>query len=65
MGVADVTGDGRGDLVSVNPSGHAYVWPGTASLAFGSAVSSFGGTLNTANVDDDGHYIVGPSGRIP
>jgi len=65
VGVADITGDGKGDLLSVSPDGNAYVWPGLSSGAFGAAVSSFNGTLNTSNKDrDGGHYIVGPSGRV-
>lgn len=57
--VADVTGDGRADLVSVHDSGSAYVWPGQWNGAFGGAVSSFAGTLDVANIDGSGHYIVG------
>jgi MYXO-CTERM domain-containing protein len=64
-GLADVTGDGRADLVSASDDGSAYVWPGQASAKFGSAVPSFGGTLDAANVDGSGHFIVAPSGPSP
>ena len=57
----DVTGDGRADLVSVRDDGSAYVWPGQTDGTFGPAVSSFGGTLDAANADGSGHYIVGVS----
>jgi len=59
VGVSDVTGDGKADLVSASTDGSAYVWPGKASGEFGVAVSSFGGTLDLANIDGGGHYIVG------
>ncbi|MEM9461376.1 MAG: VCBS repeat-containing protein [Myxococcota bacterium] len=61
VGVSDVTGDGHADLVSASTDGHAYVWPGQASGGFGSAVTSFGGTLDLANLDGVGHTIVGVS----
>ena len=59
VGVADVTGDGKADLVSTHENGHAYVWPGRIDGSFGNARSSFGGSLNVANIDDEGHYIIG------
>ena len=59
--VADVTDDGRSDLISVHSDGNAYVWPGTSSGKFGSVVKSFDGTLDTSNLDGSGHYIVGVS----
>jgi hypothetical protein len=49
--VADVTGDGRADLVTGTDTGTAYVFPGQASGAFGSAVPSFNGTLQLAFLD--------------
>ncbi len=58
VGVADVTGDDRADLVSVHTNGSAYVWPGRANATFGSAVASFAGTLDLANIDGSGHFIV-------
>ena len=61
VGVSDVDGDGQADLVSANTNGTAYVWPGNAKGSFGSAVASFNGTLNLANIDGSGHYIVGVS----
>ena len=40
-----------------------YVWLGQASGAFGGhSVSSFAGTLDSANVDGTGHYLVGSMG---
>ncbi len=57
-GAADVTGDGRADLVSAHTNGTVYVWPGEASGAFGSAVPSFAGTFDLANLDGSGHFIV-------
>jgi hypothetical protein len=39
----------------------AYVWPGQASGGFGNAVASFRGTLDTANVDGTGHYLISPA----
>jgi hypothetical protein len=61
VGVSDVTGDGRADLVSAHTNGNAYVWPGRADSRFGAAVASFNGTLDLANLDGSGHYIVGVS----
>ena len=59
VGVSDVTGDGKADLVSGNTNGSAYVWPGQANGSFAKAVASFGGSLNMANVDKTGHYLIG------
>jgi hypothetical protein len=59
VGVSDVTGNGRADLVSANTNGTAYVWPGSANGNFGAAVASFNGTLDLANIDGSGHFIVG------
>ncbi|MBK9752765.1 MAG: VCBS repeat-containing protein [Nannocystis sp.] len=58
LAAADVTGDGRADLVSSHTNGSAYVWPGLANGGFGGAVASFGGTLDMANLDKSGHFIV-------
>jgi hypothetical protein len=59
LGTADVDGDGLADLVSGHTNGHAYVWPGQSDGRFGSAVSSFSGTLDIANLDGRGHQILG------
>lgn len=56
--VADVNGDGRADLVTLHSNGNAYVYPGTASGAFGSAVSSFNGTGHGAHLDGEGFVPV-------
>lgn len=61
-GVGDITGDGSGDLVAMGDDGNAYVWQGGPSGTFGSAISSFAGTMDFANLDGTGHYIVAPSG---
>jgi hypothetical protein len=57
--VADVTGDGRGDLVSIVDDGTAYVYPGQATLAFGSSTSSFAGTAHLAFLDGTDFEPVG------
>jgi hypothetical protein len=59
IGVADITGDGRGDLVTfAAPLGRIYVYPGTASGTFGNGVYSLGGMLNSALFDATGHYFL-------
>ena len=58
VAVADVTGDGRADLVSADTGGTAFVWPGQSNGSFGAAVSSFAGTLDMANLDGSGHFLV-------
>ena len=35
-----------------------YVWPGRSNATFGAAVASFSGTLDIANLDDSGHYML-------
>jgi hypothetical protein len=55
VGIADVTGDGHADLVSVSSSGSALVWPGRADRRFGSAVASFNGTMLLASATTTGH----------
>lgn len=57
--VADVTGDGRADLVTLRTSGSAYVFPGKPDGTFGSAVESFAGTMNPALPDGEGFEPVG------
>ncbi|MEE2789217.1 MAG: VCBS repeat-containing protein [Myxococcota bacterium] len=58
LGLADVTGDGRADLVSAHTSGAAFVWPGRADYRFGIARQSLAGDMRLASVDGDGHFIV-------
>ncbi|SDZ75005.1 FG-GAP repeat domain-containing protein, partial [Bizionia paragorgiae] len=60
VGISDVNGDGRADLVTVSKNGKAYVYRGGKDYKFSQGVSSFNGTLNSANVDGgNGHFIVG------
>lgn len=59
IGVADVTGDGRADLVTfASPLGVTITYPGTASGSFGVGVFSFAGTMDSARLDGVGHYFV-------
>lgn len=64
IGVADVTGDGLADLVTHfkypgSPSHHnVYVYPGQSSGVFGAPVASFGGTMDSALFDSNGHYFL-------
>lgn len=59
MGVSDVNGDSRADLVTVTNSGNAYVYRGGRDYKFSQGVPSFNGTLNYANLDGgNGHFIV-------
>jgi hypothetical protein len=48
LDVADVTGDGKADLVSQTTNGYAKVYPATGTGGFGAAVLSFSGTLTSA-----------------
>lgn len=57
--VADVTGDGRADLVTQHSSGTAYVFPGLATRKFGTAVASFAGTFAPALADGSGFEPIG------
>lgn len=59
VGVADVTGDGRADLVTVHSNGNAYVYPGRADGSFASGVSSFAGTLAMGQFGATGHQVIG------
>lgn len=60
IGVGDVNGDGRADLVSTHTDGFAYTYPGAASGTFGSRVESFDGTLPTSLFGADGFEVVAP-----
>jgi hypothetical protein len=59
VGVADVTGDGRADLVTVHSNGNAYVYPGSADGSFAGGVSSFAGTLAMGQFGATGHQVIG------
>jgi hypothetical protein len=59
IGVADVTGDRRADLVTFYaPQGNFYVYPGLASRQFGDGITTGGGQLNSALFDQQGIYFV-------
>lgn len=64
VGVLDVTGDGRADLVTLS-AGTAYVYPGTPSGAFGGSTASFSGTMDSSFNDGTGHELIemGPFAR--
>jgi hypothetical protein len=60
VGVADVTGDGRGDLVTLHSNGTAYVYAGRADGHFEAAVASFAGTMHPSFSDGRaGHEPIG------
>jgi hypothetical protein len=59
VGVADVTGDGRADLVTVHSNGNAYVYPGRADGSFGGGIGSFAGTLAMGQFGAAGHQVIG------
>jgi hypothetical protein len=59
LDVADVTGDGGADLVTLTSWGIVAVYPGQTSGAFGSYTASFAGTMNSAFDDGDGHESLG------
>ncbi|HVI02801.1 MAG TPA: M35 family metallo-endopeptidase [Enhygromyxa sp.] len=60
IGVAEVTGDGRADLVTHHHvSNNTYVYPGQANATFGSGVPSFAGTMNSSLFDQTGHELIG------
>ena len=56
--LADVTGDGRADLVTLK-SGTAYVYPGRSDRKFGGSTASFAGTMGSALFDGVGFEVVG------
>ena len=57
LAVADVNGDGFGDLVAAR-AGSVYVWPGRADGTFGASVESFAGTFDSARFDGTGHFAI-------
>ncbi|NVB77684.1 MAG: VCBS repeat domain-containing M23 family metallopeptidase [Kofleriaceae bacterium] len=59
IAVADVTGDGRADLITHATNGNVYVYPGTSSGSFGGGVASGGNTFDSAFRDGLGHWFVG------
>lgn len=59
VGVADVDGDGRADLITHHTNGTVYVYRGQASGAFGGGVASFAGTMAMGQFGGVGHQVVG------
>lgn len=59
VGVGDVNGDGRGDLVTVHTDGSIYVYPGLASGAFTSRVESFDGAMKSSLFGESGFEVIG------
>jgi hypothetical protein len=59
IGSADVTGDGRADLVGLHVNGTAGVWPGTASRTYAGVTTSFAGTMAIATARSAGHDPIG------
>jgi hypothetical protein len=59
VGVADVTGDGKADLVTAHSSGTVYVFPGTDSGEFSAGVPSFAGALPSSLFNRDGYELIG------
>lgn len=59
LDVADVTGDGHGDLVTVTTEGYGVVYKGQENGSFVGPIVSFGGTLDTALNDGVGHEPIG------
>lgn len=59
IAVADVTGDGRADLVThFHVNGNTYVYPGRDDGTFGAGVASFAGTMNSSLFDAVGHELI-------
>lgn len=59
IAVADVTGDGRGDLVTFFPPfGEVFVYKGESDGTFGVGKPSFAGSMDSALFDRSGHYFV-------
>ena len=59
IGVADVTGDLRGDLVTFYaPEGNFYVYPGEEHGLFGTGMTLGGGNINSALFDRRGLYFL-------
>jgi hypothetical protein len=55
LGVADVDGDGRADLISLHTNGTAHVHAGSADGTFGARAESFAGTMKTSLFGAVGH----------
>jgi FG-GAP-like repeat len=53
--VADVSGDGCADLVTLNSNGDAIVYPGRPDRSFGFPIPSLEGTLDPALLKTGGH----------
>jgi hypothetical protein len=59
FGVADVDGDGHGDLLAAADDGHAYVYRGREDGTFASPVASFAGTFDVSRRGSAGHEVLG------
>ncbi|WP_300600449.1 family 43 glycosylhydrolase [Niabella sp.] len=57
VGLADVNGDGRVDLVTHHSNGMAYVYPGQADGTFSAGVASFGGGMASSIYKGAGHEV--------
>lgn len=62
VGIADVTGDGRADLVGSHTNLTTYVWPGQVSGAFATHVPSLSGAVDMAHFDGSGHFLLNVAG---
>ncbi|NVB77685.1 MAG: VCBS repeat-containing protein, partial [Kofleriaceae bacterium] len=57
VGVLDITGDGKADLVTVL-GGSVYVYRGSSTGSFSGVTVNFAGTLDSSFGDDIGHELV-------
>lgn len=60
IGVGDVDGDERGELVLAHTNGDVYVYRSDATGVLSGRTTSFAGTLATALFSGEGHHILAP-----
>ena len=59
VGLGDVTGDGRADLLALDSNGVLKLYAGKADATFGNPATPYSGTIDSSLMDGTGHDLIG------